>query len=101
MEGLFNVDILELIASDFYSYCLHELSLKTEKSFYNLLLYVLFIILLLGPHVWSIDFYNYMPLLFSNYFNKIHGSFSPDFPGGHLYSAVHMLPNFIIPHGNQ
>jgi uncharacterized membrane protein len=80
MEGLFNVDILELIASGLLILLFARIIIKTEKSFYNFTAISVIIVLLLSSLVWSIDFYNYMPLLFSNYFNKIHGSFFPGFP---------------------
>jgi uncharacterized membrane protein len=80
MEGLFNVDILELIASGLLFLLFARIIIKTEKAFYNFTAICVIVILLLGPLVWSIDFYNYMPLLFSSYFNKIHGSFFPGFP---------------------
>ena len=80
IAGLLNVDILELIASGLLFLLFARIIIKTEKSFYNFTAVCTIIILLLGPLVWSIDFYNYIPLFFSNYFNKIHGSFFPGFP---------------------
>jgi uncharacterized membrane protein len=80
MEGLCNVDILELIASGLLFLLFARIIIKTEKVFYNFIAVCTILIILLGSLVWSIDFYNYMPLLFSSYINKMHGSFFPGFP---------------------
>ena len=80
LESLYTVDILQLIASGLFVLLFAKIFIRSEKRFYNFSLAMTFIIIIVGPTMWSIDFSRYMPLFFSNFLNKMHGSLFPIFP---------------------
>ena len=80
LNSLFTVDILQLISTGLIVLLFARIFIKSEKRFYNFILILTAIILFISPLFWKIDFANYMPLFFANYFNKMHGSLFPVFP---------------------
>ncbi len=80
LNSLFTVDILQIISSGLIVLLFARILIKSEKRFYNFMLLLTAIILLIGPMMWKIDLANYLPLFFANYFNKMHGSLFPVFP---------------------
>ncbi len=80
LESLFTVDILQLISTGLFVLLAARAILKTEKQFFNFALIITLVVLILSPTMWNFDFANYMPLFFSNYINKMHGSLFPIFP---------------------
>lgn len=80
LNSLFTVDILQIISTGLIVLLLARIFIKSEKRFYNFLLILTAIILIVSPLMWRIDFANYVPLFFANYFNKMHGSLFPVFP---------------------
>ena len=80
LESLYTVDILQLIATGLAVLLFARILFKTEKGFFNFTLAATVGVLVLSPLMWKIDFSNYLPLLFSNYFNRMHGSLFPVFP---------------------
>jgi len=80
LNSLFTVDILQIISTGLIVLLLARIFIKSEKRFYNFMLVLTAIILIVSPLMWQIDFANYLPLFFANYFNKMHGSLFPVFP---------------------
>ncbi len=80
LNSLFTVDILQIISTGLIVLLFARIFIKSEKRFYNFMLLLTAIILLISPLMWKIDFANYLPLFFTNYFNKMHGSLFPVFP---------------------
>ena len=80
LESLFTVDILQIISTGLIVLLFARIFIKSEKRFYNFILILTAVILILSPLMWKIDFANYLPLFFSNYFNRMHGSLFPVFP---------------------
>ncbi|MBI5731528.1 MAG: DUF1624 domain-containing protein [Ignavibacteriales bacterium] len=80
LNSLFTVDILQIISTGLIVLLFARIFIKSEKRFYNFMLLLTAIILLISPLMWKIDFANYLPLFFANYFNKMHGSLFPVFP---------------------
>ena len=80
LNSLFTVDILQIISTGLIVLLLARIFIKSEKRFYNFMLASTAIILIISPLMWQIDFANYLPLFFANYFNKMHGSLFPVFP---------------------
>ena len=80
LESLFTVDILQIISTGLIVLFFARIFIKSEKRFYNFILILTAVILIISPLMWKIDFANYLPLFFANYFNKMHGSLFPVFP---------------------
>lgn len=74
------VDVLQCIAVSLLFLFLLRLFIKKDKIFIYSLVGTLAAILTFSPFFWTIDFTNYMPLLFANYFNSLYGSLFPLFP---------------------
>jgi uncharacterized membrane protein len=96
LESLYTVDILQLISSGLFILLLAKILIKTEKHFYNFTLGITLFVLVASPVMWGIDFSNYMPLFFSNFFNKMHGSLFPIFPWwAFVFSGAYMAKFYI------
>ncbi len=80
LNSLFTVDILQIISTGLIVLLFARILIKSEKRFYNFMLILTAFILIISPLMWQIDFANYLPLFFANYFNKMHGSLFPVFP---------------------
>lgn len=80
LESLYTVDILQMISTGLVVLLFARMFFKTEKSFYNFSILLTAVILFISPLIWKIDFANYLPLFFANYFNKMHHSLFPLFP---------------------
>jgi len=80
LNSLFTVDILQVISTGLIILLFARILIKSEKRFYNFILIITAIILFISPLFWRIDFANYLPLFFANYFNRMHGSLFPVFP---------------------
>ncbi len=80
LESLYTVDILQLISTGLFVLLFARILIKSENGFYNFSLVATVIVLIISPLMWKVDFSNYLPLFFSNYFNKMHGSLFPIFP---------------------
>lgn len=80
LQDFFIVDILQCIAVGLLALLFLRIAIKSDKFFYNVLLTLTLIILLIGPAMWRIDFAKHIPLSIANYFNRIHGSLFPLFP---------------------
>lgn len=80
LESLYTVDILQLISTGLVVLMFARIIFKSEKGFYNFSLILTAVVLIVSPIFWKIDFANYLPLFFANYFNKIHHSLFPLFP---------------------
>lgn len=80
LESLYTVDILQLISTGLLVLLFARMFFKSENGFYNFSFVVTVIVLILSPLMWKVDFSNYLPLFFSNYLNKMHGSLFPIFP---------------------
>lgn len=74
------VDVLQCIAVSLLYLFVLRLAIKSDKIFNSALALSFAAILILSPLFWMIDFNNFMPLFFANYFNTIHGSLFPLFP---------------------
>lgn len=96
LESLYTVDILQVISTGLLVLLLARVFIKSEKGFFNFSLAATTIVLVVSPLMWKVDFSNYLPLFFSNYFNKMHGSLFPVFPWwvfifGGAYSAKYYM----------
>ena len=80
LNSLFTVDILQVISTGLMVLLFAQILIKSEKRFYNFILILTAIVLFISPLFWKIDFANYLPLFFANYFNKMHSSLFPVFP---------------------
>lgn len=80
LESLYTVDILQVISTGLLVLLLARIFIRSENSFYNFSFAATVLVLILSPIMWRVDFSNYMPLFFSNYLNKMHGSLFPVFP---------------------
>lgn len=76
----FNVDILQCIAAGLLLLLVLRIVIKNDKFFYGLLITLMLIIWLGSPVIWKINFSNYLPLFFADYFNPMQGSYFPLFP---------------------
>ncbi len=76
----FNVDILQCIASGLLLLLLLRILIKNERFYYSLLIWLSILISLISPVIWNIDFDNYIPIFFADYFNPQNGSYFPLFP---------------------
>jgi len=57
---------------------------------------MILLIILFGPIAWKIDFYQYKPLFFANYLNKMHNSQFPIFPWrAFIFSGAYIVKYFI------
>ncbi len=96
LESLYTVDILQLISTGLIFLLLARIFIKSENRFYNFSLIVTAIILIISPLTWKIDFAQYMPLFFANYFNKMHGSLFPGFPWwAFVFSGAYVAKYYI------
>jgi uncharacterized membrane protein len=96
LESLFTVDILQLISTGLIVLMFARMFFKSEKGFYNFSLIATLVVLVFSPVVWKYDFSNYMPVLFSNYFNKMHGSLFPLFPWwAFVFSGAYVAKYYI------
>ena len=96
LESLYTVDILQLISTGLIFLLLARILIKSENRFYNFSLIVTAIILIVSPLTWKIDFTQYMPLFFANYFNKMHGSLFPGFPWwAFVFSGAYVAKYYI------
>jgi len=96
LESLYTVDILQLISTGLIFLLLARIFIKSENRFYNFSLFVTAIILIVSPLTWKIDFAQYMPLFFANYFNKMHGSLFPGFPWwAFVFSGAYVAKYYI------
>ncbi|PKL83598.1 MAG: hypothetical protein CVV24_04255 [Ignavibacteriae bacterium HGW-Ignavibacteriae-3] len=96
LESLYTVDILQLIATGLIVLFFAKIFIKNEKRFFNFSLLMTVLVLVLSPVMWSIDFSNHLPLLFSNYFNRMHGSLFPLFPWwAFVFSGAYVAKYYI------
>jgi uncharacterized membrane protein len=96
LESLFTVDILQLIATGLIVLLLARILIKSENRFYNFSLIMTIIVLIISPITWRIEFTNYMPLFFANYFNKMHASLFPGFPWwAFVFSGAYIAKYYI------
>ncbi|NJD21188.1 MAG: DUF1624 domain-containing protein [Melioribacter sp.] len=96
LNSLFTVDILQIISTGLIVLLLARIFIKSEKRFYNFMLASTAIILIISPLMWQIDFANYLPLFFANYFNKMHGSLFPVFPWwAFVFSGAYVAKYYI------
>lgn len=96
LDSLYTVDILQLIATGLIFLLLARIFIKSENRFYNFSLIVTAIVLIVSQITWNIDFTQYMPLFFANYFNKMHGSLFPGFPWwAFVFSGAYVAKYYI------
>lgn len=76
----FNVDVLQCIASGLLLLLILRIIIKKDKLFYVIVICLTFLISLVSPFIWRIDFGESIPVFFADYFNQLHGSFFPLFP---------------------
>ena len=92
----FNVDILQCIASGLLLLLLLRITIKNERLFYYILIWLVILISLFSPLIWKIDFSKYIPVFFAAYFNPNNGSYFPLFPwlffliSGAVYSRYYI-----------
>jgi uncharacterized membrane protein len=80
LSRFFVVDVLQVIATGLLILLFAKIIFKSDRTFYDFSAVATFLVLLLGPFAWRIDFANYLPVFFSQYFNRMHGSLFPVFP---------------------
>ncbi len=76
----FNVDILQCIAAGLLILLILRIVIKKDRFFYGLLIALMLFIWLGSPVIWEINFSNFLPLFFADYFNSMQGSYFPLFP---------------------
>ena len=96
LESLYTVDILQLISTGLIFLLLARIFIKSENRFYNFSLAATVIVLIVSSIIWTVDFSQYMPLFFANYFNKMHGSLFPVFPWwAFVFSGAYVAKYYI------
>lgn len=80
LSRFFVLDVLQVISTGLLILLFAKIIFKNDKAFYNFTAIFTLFVLLLGPIAWSIDFANYLPIFFAQFFNKMHGTLFPVFP---------------------
>ncbi len=85
LSDFFAVDVLQCIGFGLLFLFLTRLLIRSDKIYHYFLIASIFVVMLISPFLWKIDFANYIPLVIANYFNRMHGSLFP------LFSWVNFL----------
>ncbi len=94
---IFNVDILQCIATGLLVLLLLKVLIKKDKIFYSILIFLTILISLISFLIWKIDFSRFLPIFFAAYFNQLFGSFFPLFPwlfflfSGAIFSRYYII----------
>ena len=98
----FNVDILQCIAVGLLILLSLRIIIKSDDLFYRVLLIIAFIVIsIISPLIWRIDFGNFLPIFFADYFNTMHGSFFPLFPWLFFLLAGAVFSKFYVHFRNE
>ena len=96
IESFLAVDVLQCIGFGLLFLFLTRLLIKSDKTYHYFLIAVIFVVMLISPFLWKIDFANYIPLVIANYFNKLHGSLFPLFPWVNFLLAGAVFAKYFI-----
>jgi len=97
----FNVDILQCIGAGLLFLLFLRIIIKKESLFYGLLISIVILISLISPVIWKIDFGDFLPLFFADYFNSMYGSFFPIFPWLFFLFSGAVMSRFYIASRNN
>jgi uncharacterized membrane protein len=76
----YSVDVLQCIATGLLIMFILRIVLRSDKIYNSILIVLTFILFMIAPVIWKIDFTKYMYLPLANYFNPQYGSLFPLFP---------------------
>jgi uncharacterized membrane protein len=96
VESFFAVDVLQCIGFGLLFLFLTRLLIRSDKVYHYLLIASIFVVLLISPFLWKIDFANYLPLAIANYFNRMHGSLFPLFPWVNFLLAGAVFAKYFV-----
>ena len=96
LESFFAVDVLQCIGFGLLFLFLTRLLIRSDKIYHYFLIASIFVVLLISPFLWTIDFANYIPLVIANYFNKLHGSLFPLFPWVNFLLAGAVFAKYFV-----
>ena len=96
LESFFAVDVLQCIGFGLLFLFLTRLLIKSDKTYHYFLIASIFVVMLISPFLWKIDFSNYFPLVIANYFNKLHGSLFPLFPWVNFLLAGAVFAKYFV-----
>ncbi len=97
----FNVDILQCIGAGLLVLLFLRIIIKKDSFFYGLLISIIILISLISPAMWKIDFGNFLPVFFAEYFNPMYGSYFPLFPWLFFLFSGAVMSRFYIASRNQ
>ncbi len=80
LQSFFAVDVLQCIGFGLLFLFLTRLLIKSDKAYHYFLIVTLFLIMIISPSIWQIDFNKYVHPIVGNYFNRLNGSLFPVFP---------------------
>jgi uncharacterized membrane protein len=80
LESFLAVDVLQCIGFGLLFLFITRLLIKSDKSYHYFLIISLVVVTLISPFLWKIEFAKYLPIVITNYFNRLHGSLFPIFP---------------------
>lgn len=80
LSRFFVFDVLQVISTGLFILLFARIIFKNDNAFYNFSAVLTLLILFFGPIAWSIDFANYLPIFFAQFFNRMHGTLFPVFP---------------------
>ncbi|MCX8104844.1 MAG: DUF1624 domain-containing protein [Ignavibacterium album] len=96
LESFFAVDVLQCIGFGLLFLFLTRLLIKSDKFYYIFLFISLFLVTLISPLLWKIDFNQLFHPLVGNYFNRLHGSLFPIFPWLNFLLAGALFAKYFV-----
>jgi len=80
LQAFFAVDVLHCIGVGLLILFALRLIIRSDKIYHYTLIVLTFLVMVISPLFWKLEFTNYFHYLFANYFNRLNGSLFPVFP---------------------